>query len=103
MLLFLLSLCLYSAEASNKYKPAIKTATEAAYIQSGLEADFINARNNTNKKVTLWLKRNDLEEVGAVVGFVTPIVHKKRVRFKLYDIVIKADKSKISADWNFQF
>lgn len=105
--MFILSLFLFivshEAVADSKYDQAIKTAMNAAAKQSGLEADYFKARSIANKKVALWARKNGIETPLAVVSFAAPIIYRKQVRIKSGDFLFKANNSKVTLDWQFQF
>lgn len=104
MLLWLLFLFNISqVQASDKYKEAIHTASEAALKQSGLESDFIKITKASEKETKLWMRKQGLEPVATLLMFAVPIVYNKKVRLKSGNIILIGSEHKVEATWTLQF
>lgn len=106
MLSWLLVLTLYGYNIGSnnaQYKPAIRTASEAAAKQSGLEADFGRIRQRSTDKAKLFAKDNGLQEVATVISFAAPVVIKQKVRVRTGNFLFTGTNSKAELLWTIGF
>lgn len=106
MLSWLLVLCLYgySIDSNNsQYKPAIRTATEAAAKQSGLETDFGRIKQKSTDKAKLFAKDNGLQGVVMVGSFVAPVLIKQRTRIRSGNFLFIGTNNKAELLWTVGF
>lgn len=89
--------------AGSKYDAAIRTATDAAFKQSGYEADFNRVKEASRQRLLKWAKDNSLASTAAVIGFVAPIVYYKKIRVRTGNVVFKGEATKVEAAWTLQF
>lgn len=85
------------------YTEALKTSANAALKQSGLEADFFKVKSAANTRAKKFIKYNGLETPAAVIGFMVPVLYKKRVRVKTGDFIFTGTNNGVNATWTLQF
>ena len=91
------------ALADHDYKPAIKSATEAALIQSGLEADFFKVQTALLNKANKWVYKNGLTNVVAVGSAVVPVLLYKKVRVRTGKFIFEGRPNKVEGLFQLQF
>jgi len=103
MLLIYLLLTLSNTLAASKYDQAIRTATDAAFKQSGYEADFSKVKDASKRIVMKWATDNGLKTTVAAIGFIIPVAYNKKIRFRTGNVVFRGEKNKAEATWTIQF
>ncbi len=106
MLSWLLVLSLYGASLNTKnseYKPAVRTASEAAAKQTGIEADFGRIKQRSTDKAKLFAKDNGLQEAATVISFAAPVIIKKKIRVRTGNFLIQGSNSKAELLWTIGF
>lgn len=87
----------------SKYNTAVSTSRDAAYKQSGTEADFLKIQNAGQDNANKWIRSNGLQPVAAVGGAVVPVLLYKKVRAKEGNFILEGVKNKAILTWTIRW
>jgi hypothetical protein len=103
--LFLLPLSYCRADDLNslKYEQAGKVAAQAAFKQSGLEAQFLNVQHVAETNVSKWFKLRHLGFIVTAVSTVAPVIVNKRIQVHSGDFSFTGTSDKKELDFILGF
>lgn len=100
----LISITCFANESDKaKYETAVRTAANAALIQSGYEADFAKVKDATKGLVIKWAKDNSLHTALSTTVFVGNVIYRQRLRVRTGNVVFIGTPKKVEATWSLQF